>query len=247
MPIKEFLFHYLSLEHLIYILKNSEFSFCNPDFWNDKNDAFFCQKAVSPNRIAGIICFTRERETCTHWSTFANNGIGIKISFCRENLISSLEESVKKSPELTNKHAELIHSNILYKGRKKLAETDLSKINKKYPLLFIKKSSYNNESEYRIACIVDSSKEIANNKVVCRVPFSLKCITRITISPYIKKTVAHDIIKLLKAFIESLPNGKELDIEFKRSTMMYDRKWRNIGRDLKKKLADIPIETEKGV
>ena len=59
--------------------------------------------------------------------------------------------------------------------------------------------------------------------------------------------MAHDIIKLLKAFIESLPNGKELDIEFKRSTMMYDRKWRNIGRDLKKKLADIPIETEKGV
>lgn len=220
-----YLYHYLSLEYLISILKNRRLSFCNPDYWDDKNDAYYAKMATPQNKVVGVICFTNKRETCTHWKTYASEGIGVKLTFKFDELL----ESIKKNVEADNI---LLSHSVCYKARKDVLEAEISELDKKYWPLFIKKKAYKNEREYRFACIVDAEmKEFG--KTVCWKKIPLSCISRITISPYVQKSVARDVIKLIKAYIESLDAGKEsLNIEVERSTMMLDREWQRAGRKL---------------
>lgn len=229
----EFLYHYLSLGRLISILKNRQLCFCNPDYWEDKNDAYYAKMATPQNKVVGVICFTNKKEMCTHWKTFASKGIGVKLTFKFDELL----ESIKKNTEVDGIF--LSHF-VCYKSRKDVLKANISELDKKYWPLFIKKKAYKNEREYRFACIVDAKmKEFG--KIVCPQKIPLSCISRITISPYVQKSVAHDVIKLLKAYIESLDADKKfLNIEIQRSTMMFDREWLKVGH----KLANLTRKSE---
>lgn len=223
---KQYLYHYLSLNHLISILKNRQLCFCNPEYWDDKNDACFAKLAMPKGKAIGVICFTKTRETCTHWKAFASKGIGVKISFLQNELLDSLKKNIEKDEKI-------LDSSIVYKARKNILKTNDTEIDKSFMPLFLKKSAYNNEKEYRVACIVNARVCEDFGKVIRRIEMPLSCISRITISPYVQKSVACDIIKLLKAYIESVKvDSESLNIEVKHSTMMYDQKWQMAGRNL---------------
>jgi len=222
----ECLYHYLSLKYLLSILKNRCLCFCNPDYWEDKNDACYAKMATPKNKMVGIICFTNKKETCTHWMTYASKGVGVKLTFKFDELI----ESLKKNNGVNDK---FLSHYVCYKSRKNVLEVDFSEIDKRYWPLFVKKKAYQNEREYRAVCLVDAER-MDFGKKIRQIKIPLSCISRITISPYVQKSVAYDVIKLLKEYIDLLANeSKEsLNIEVKHSTMMYDKKWQNAGRKL---------------
>lgn len=222
----EYLYHYLPLKYLIQILKKRQLCFCNPDYWEDKNDAYFAKLAMPKGKVFGVICFTKARETCTHWKTFASKGIGVKITFLQDKLLDSLKKNIEQDEKI-------LDSRICYKARKNVLKTLISGVDKIFTPLFLKKSAYSNENEYRVACVVNA-RECGIGKVVRQVKIPLSCISRITISPYVQKETAYDAINLLKEYIELLvdKDEKTLNIEVKRSTMMYDKKWQMAGREL---------------
>lgn len=234
----QYLYHYLSLEYLIQILKNGQLSFCNPDYWDDKNDAFFANLATPKDKAIGVICFTKTRETCTHWKTFASNGIGVKISFHQKQLIDSLKKNIEQNEEI-------LENDVYYKSRENVLKANIPEIKKEFTPLFLKKSAYVSENEYRVVCVVNE-KECGFGKIICQVKISLSCISRITISPYVRKSVANDVIKLIKAYIDSLIIIKKesLNIEVKRSTMMYDKKWQMAGRKLVNQIGELESNLE---
>ena len=224
----EYLYHYLSLKNLILILKNKRLSFCNPSYWDDKNDSYFTKLALPEGKAFGVICFTKTRETCTHWKTFASKGIGVKITFMQNRLLDSLEKNIDQNEKILN-------SSVCYRARKNVLKANVSGIGRCFTPLFLKKSAYIGEKEYRVVCMVDACA-CGYGKVVRQVEIPLSCISRITISPYVNKKVANDVIKLLREYIEllTIDGEKTLNIEIKRSTMMYDEEWQRVGRKLKK-------------
>ena len=84
--------------------------------------------------------------------------------------------------------------------------------------------------------IEDDAAACGYGKVVRQVEIPLSCISRLTISPYVKKTVANDVIKLLREYIKllTIDGAETLNIELMHSTMMCDKKWQRVGREFKK-------------
>lgn len=149
------------------------------------------------------LCFTEARETYHHWHVFADGSSGICIRFDREKLIKAVEKQVG----VTAKKVEYLTLKEIRQKKLKLRE-----------LPFLKRYPYGDECEFRI--IYESSTEKRSS---LDISISLDCIYRVTLSPWIPKTLDRHVRRTIRSI-----NGCE-KLEVARSTLISNERWKELG------------------
>ena len=205
---KNFLRRYTNLPSLIHILSTQTLTFLDPGSWDDRNDSYFMQLYKDNRSLKTLLalCFSQETETYHHWRVFADGSSGICITFRKKELLDALETT-----------SEIRHGEVEY-----LKLADLSSHNPKSKRLpFLKRAPFQHEAEFRI---VYESKEISLPFVPVDIP--LECIDRITLSPWMPKSISDAV----KEVLVKIPTGSNLTVS--RSTLIQNDTWTNFGRSI---------------
>jgi hypothetical protein len=199
----KFLRRYTDLTALIYLLEEQKLTLLDPISWDDSNDSHYLLVYKNQKRLKTllVICFTQVKETYHHWRVFASGTSGVCVKFKRAQLLNEVEKcagvKTRKVKYLTIK-----------KNRK--PPIDL--------LPFIKRHAFKDEVEYRV--IYESSESVLSKKDIS---IPLSCIAKITLSPWMHKSLSNDVKKVLKGI-----KGCE-HIEIVRSTLIGNDEWKAIG------------------
>lgn len=192
---------YTTLPVLLDVLTKRSLTLLSPSTWEDRNDAYFLEQYKEKKALCSLLalCFSTADQTFHHWKVFSQGIGGVCIEFDREMLIEGIP---KRS---------FLHRNVIYR---KLADLE-----RRSPLVdelpFIKRIPYSDEREFRI---IYQSK----TKDVDTIEISLtkKSIKRITLSPWLPKSVASSVISTIKAI-----DGCE-DLKIYRSTLIENERWK---------------------
>jgi len=149
------------------------------------------------------LCFSEADETYHHWRIFAAGSSGVRIEFDRERLFAALDFV----PEIRREKVEYRLIRDLKKGAPTISE-----------LPFLKRQPYENEDEYRL---IYESKDIEQKTV--DIPIPLNAIRRITLSPWMNKTVS----KSMRQLIRTIPGCEKLSVP--RSTLIGNDDWMAYG------------------
>jgi hypothetical protein len=203
-----FLRRYTNLPSLIQILSTRTLTFLDPRNWDDKNDSYFMQLYKDKRSLQTLLalCFSQETETYHHWRVFADGSSGVCIAFKKEQLLSAL----KSTPEIRHGAVDYL----------KLADLK-SHDPKPNRLPFLKRAPFEPEAEFRI--LYESKK---NSLPFAPVDIPLECIDRITLSPWMPKSISDAV----RGMIEEIPKGISLDVS--RSTLIQNDTWSNFGRSV---------------
>lgn len=192
---------YTSLPGAIHVLRNKCLTLLNPEYWDDRNDAFFVArfKEVTKAKSVLALCFAQQRETYHHWRIFAGND-GVCIEFNKSKLLTALVR------DPTIRHREVSYMQVSEIGGARIASKDLP---------FLKRYPYEDEREFRLLH-VSADKETEFHSV----SIPLSCILRITLSPWMARPLAatvKDMLKQIKGCAEK---------EIYQSTLIENDKWK---------------------
>jgi len=148
------------------------------------------------------LCFTQTSESYHHWRVFSNGSSGICITFHRKELLAAAREL---------KHIRMGAVEYL-----KLSEIGKRSLDAR-KLPFLKRYPFAHEEEFRL--VYQSTKKINSIDI----PIPLDCIDRITLSPWLNRTLSDDVKKL----IWNIADCRELSIA--RSTLIGDDDWKSFG------------------
>jgi len=197
---------FTDLPSLIQILSNRELTLLDPATWDDKNDSFFLSTYKQKKNLKSVLalCFTSSRETYHHWKVFSSGPAGVCIHFERAKLDAAFE----KVPGVKFKE---------------VAYLKISSLNKEASLIdglpFVKRYPFRPEHEHRALWESDSeSKDYLN------VEIDLSSITRISLSPWLHRSLKDNIVSLLRG-IEGCAH-----IDIQRSTIVGNAEWRRFGK-----------------
>ena len=152
------------------------------------------------------LCFTSAQQTYHHWRVFASGPAGVCIGFRGSDLWSAVAnvpgakiDSVEylKLEELKNKH--------------KFAKERLP---------FLKREQFSPEKETRI--LWESKRQ---KRAALPLPIDPSAITRITLSPWMHKSLTNDVRKLIKS-IQGCGS-----IRVYRSTLIGNATWMRLGSE----------------
>jgi hypothetical protein len=202
----QYLRRYTDIPSLIGMLTYGELTLLEPATWDDKNDSYFLDQYKSKRELASVLalCFTRSSETYHHWRVFSPGPAGVCVWFKEEEV----KAAVKRVPGL------------LMKPMTYLTVDEIRK--KKLPvnrLPFVKRYPFKPEQEIRI--LWESSDE---KKTSLHVPFPSSAIERITLSPWLHRSLADPLRSLLK----TLPECRRYKIY--QSTLVGNDEWKRHGR-----------------
>lgn len=149
-----------------------------PTTWEDKNDAYYLQEYKRKRRLKTVLacCFSAARETFHHWKVFATGPSGVCIEFSKDALLMSLER-------VEGARADYVKYRLISENGHPAVET--------WP--FLKRIAFKDEKEFRI--LYESRKLCEKTK---EIPFSLDCIQRITLSPWLSKCVAETVNEIIR-------------------------------------------------
>lgn len=198
----DFLRRYTTLPQLIHLLRTRSLTLLDPKHWDDKNDGALIEKYRQKYDFERILalCFTQASETYHHWRIYAHGIGGVCIEFNKQRLLATL----KKQSGLRSGSVEYVRIDRLadYQGKPR-----------RWP--FIKRRPYAGEEEFRI--IYEDERLKAPDSF--QVPFDLKAINRIYLSPWIYRDEADSIGETLR----HLPGCGELNIH--KTTLVSNQKW----------------------
>lgn len=196
---------YTNLASLIHILKTGRITLLNPATWDDTNDSYFMSeyKRIIGAKTVLALCFAEKAETYHHWRVFSHGSDGVCIEFDKTQLLWAFEDE----PNIKQGYM---------KYRQMLDLTDVREMNA-HELPFLKRYPYSDEREYRI--IYSSSTDIVNYKDF---DFDKDSIKRITLSPWIPRSISSSIRDTLK----SIDGCK--DIPIATSTLIDNDSWKQI-------------------
>lgn len=199
----EYLRRYTDFPNLLYLLINSKLTLLDPITWEDKNDTHFLLKYKEAKKLQTLLalCFTTKAETFHHWKVFAGNSGGICIRFNKERLLNCLDDGK-------------IHSGLVSYRLMKTLQNEPPVLSE---LPFIKRKQYEDESEFRI--IYEDINKVNSSKSFS---IDLNCIERITLSPWLPKSLS----KTIKKIIREIPNCS--DIELIRTGVVDNIEWKRI-------------------
>lgn len=126
------------------------------------------------------LCFTEAPETYHHWKVFASGSSGVCVYFYKTLLLQQLDS-------ITG----IQHRQVMYK---KLVELENSNLAIK-DLPFLKRYAFRDEKEYRI--IFEGLSEKHDFK---RFAIDTKCISQISLSPWLPKPLIKTLINTIKSF-----------------------------------------------
>lgn len=201
-PNKKLLRRYTSLSALIQLLRSKQLTLLSPSKWDDRNDAYFLGQYARRKNLRAVLaaCFARAGETYHHWKVFSHGLDGVCIEFDEDRLRATLAV-----------HTNLTLGDVEYRK--------LEQIRKRPPevdrLPFIKRYPFRDEKEFRVIYESDSAVEFKSFAI------DLRCISRITLSPWSNKPLADAV----KAMIHDIDGCGKLRVY--RTTLIDNEGWKN--------------------
>jgi hypothetical protein len=176
----EILNRYTSLPILLDILARKEIFLLNPATWEDRNDSFYLERYRIRNRLEAVlaVCFTTRRETFHHWKIFSGGVGGACIEFNKARLLGCVRK-------VRGTRAKAVTYKVVGELRRNPPDLD------QWP--FLKRWPFRDEGEFRI--IYETRRVGEETKGI---PFEIGCIRRITLSPWLPRSVAETIKTIIK-------------------------------------------------
>jgi hypothetical protein len=193
---------YTELPYLIDYLQTKELVLLNPATWDDRNDSYYIEQFALSNgyRSTYALCLADASETYHHWRVFSHGGSGVCIEFDRGKLLTA----VRAIPGLRAEE-------VKYKTIDSLRLCAPSRDD----LPFLKRHAFAAESEFRL--FYGSLKK---GPPVMRIPVPLSSIKRITLSPWLTKSVVDHV----KVTLKSIKGCSGLKIY--KSTLVENENWK---------------------
>lgn len=154
----------------------------DPSSWDDTNDSHYLGEYKRLNGLGTVLalCLSAAPETYHQWRVFAGHPAGVCVRFNRGDLLKSLRG-------LTGITISKVQYLTVPKARsKKLNIEDLP---------FVKRSPYVDEREMRI--LFESASMVRSEHDI---PIPLTCISRITLSPWLPRSLFPATRDLLRSF-----------------------------------------------
>lgn len=205
MATTDYLSRYTELPAVIYLLTKRQLTLLDPRSWDDQNDSHYLELYRKKKTLKSVlaVCFTQTEETYHHWRVFADGSSGVRIRFKRADLI----KATKAQPGLRRRAVTYLTLSQLRKHS--LATDDLP---------FLKRFAFQHEAEFRM--IYESSAETVAS---LDIPIPLRCIQRITLSPWMPAALVPHVKERLTT-IEGCGN-----LEVVRSTLISNEEWKTRG------------------
>lgn len=202
-----FLKRYTSLPSVLHMLRNREITLLSPATWDDRNDRYFMRKYKERREYETVLalCFTRANETYHHWRVFTQGADGVCVTFKKDGLLKAF-----------NKYKKSIRTDIVSYKRIQDIKDFKPKVSE---LPFIKRQPYQDEREFRI--VYRNEGEAMEAKGF---QFDLKCIDKITLSPWMHESLA----KAVTATIKSINGCSQLRVY--QTTLLENEQWKRAAR-----------------
>ncbi len=172
---------YTKLAAALNILETKSITLLNPVTRDDRNDSHFMAeyKKVKKFDTTLAVCFTEAIDTYHHWYVFSHGTEGVRIDFDKDKLINAFEKFEN------TRHGAVKYMRVVdLKNDKDLTAADLP---------FLKRLPYKAEREYRF--IYEAQGNVENFK---NFPIQLDWIDRITLSPWMPKSIRPAIRNTIK-------------------------------------------------
>lgn len=193
---------YTEIPYVIDLLQTRELVLVNPKAWDDRNDSFYIEQYA---RAAGFsstyaLCLAEAPETYHHWRVFSHGSGGACITFDKSKIV-----------KYATKHKGVRAESVQYNTISEL-KTEPPQIEE---LPFLKRYAYIDEQEFRL--FYGSRKK---GEPTFRIQIPLSAIERITLSPWLPKSVADHVKSTLKSI-----NGCG-NLRIYRSTLVENEVWK---------------------
>jgi len=187
------------------MLRNREITLLSPGTWDDRNDAYFMAEYKRRKNLKSLfaLCFANCAETYHHWRVFSHGSDGVRIEFDKELLMKAF---------IGDNH--IIARDVRYKKLDELKVDTRFAIN---DLPFLKRQGFRDENEFRV--IYQNESRVLFTKSFA---FDLTSIRRITLSPWIVKSLSDSVIATLRQI-----KGCER-LKISRSTLVDSEQWQRL-------------------
>lgn len=192
---------YTDLASLFDMLQRKAITLLPPSTWDDRNDRLMMETYRDCRKLETLLalCLTSRGETYHHWKVFTERTTGVCIHFRRSGFKAVMQATNVKVAKMTYL---------------KLGQLDIGT----FPvedLPFLKRFAFEDEGEVRA---VYENK--AREKELKRVAIDLRIIEKVTLNPWMPKSVADSV----RITIEALRNGAEFSVT--QSSLIDARGWR---------------------
>jgi len=194
---------YTQLAPLMHLLHRKCLTLLSPSKWDDKNDAYYLEVYRRRRNLGSVLalCFAESPETYHHWHVFAGVSSGVCLEFEKEALV----QSVCQMPGIICgpvKYPQIRHL------RNAHPETS--------DLPFVKRYPFQDEREFRIIFEDETSMLEAKD-----VPFDLLALSKVTINPWMPRSVFESV----KAHLRAVQGWSHLGIG--RTTLVDNDEWKS--------------------
>jgi hypothetical protein len=194
---------YTNLAAAIHILRTKSITPLNPATWDDRNDAYYMAEYKRLKNAAAVLalCFTESDEKYHHWRIFSHGSDGVCIEFDKPLLLRTWtgDPTIKKDAVTYE----------LIKDMRARPVIDPER------LPFLKRHPYKDEREFRVIYVgMDAASETKSY------PIALPCIKRITLSPWLSRSLSNSVKDTLK----SIPDCSAIRIY--KSTLVDNEAWK---------------------
>ncbi len=198
------LLRYTQLPALLHILRARRITLLDPDTWDDRNDARYMSiyKERKALKTLVALCLSQVPESYHHWRVFAHGSAGVCIYFKRAPLLDYMATA--------GAHFREIEYLTLQKARAATLRIE--------DLPYLKRLGYRPEGEFRFVY-----ESVAEERPVHDVPFSIDCIEKVSLSPWLPKALSDS----MKDAIRSIDDCENLKVS--RSTLISNNEWQELG------------------
>jgi hypothetical protein len=204
---RAYLRRYTHLPAIIHMLQTKSLTLLDPNNWDDGNDTFYVSEYRRRKQLKSVLalCLSSAEESYHYWKIFAGHPSGVCVRLRQGTLLNAL----RKVPGVT---VGSMDYRPMTAARKKALSPD------EFP--FVKRHAYSDEKEVRV--IWQSATEV---RASLELPIPPGCIGRITLSPWLPKSLA----TATKELLLSIDGCSHLEVV--RSTIIGSEEWKNIARN----------------
>jgi hypothetical protein len=165
------------------MLLHKRITLLSPDNWEDKNDAYYLRQYKKKMKYKTVLacCFSTCPETFHHWKVFASGPSGVCIEFDKAKLL----DAVYEVEGIASRKVEYL-----------LIKENVKRNVRDWP--FLKRNAFHDEREFRIIY-----KDADVKKEFLSIPIELSCINKITVNPWVHKSLADSTITAIRKLLPS--------------------------------------------
>jgi hypothetical protein len=188
------------------VLRRKQLALLDPEYWDDRNDRYYMNLYKNYKKAEALygFCASTVSETYHHWRVFTQSENGACIVFKKDRL----EAHLGTLPGVRV-------SKIFYKT---VLEMETAEVVTLAMLPFLKRKGFEAEAEYRIIAEGNDRKE-----QIYKIDIDLSFIQRITINPWLPKSISESIIETMKNI------NPHITFRIGTSTLIDNSRWKKAG------------------